>query len=68
MTSSGSSSYLLQTQTVTSDSNGAALFTSAPVKATSGTTFTLRITGVVLAGYVFVPTDGVTEAISPQVP
>jgi alkaline phosphatase/fibronectin type 3 domain-containing protein len=65
---SGNSGSLLQTQTVTSDSNGAALFTSAPVKVTSGTTFTLRITGVALAGYVFVPTDGVAEAISPSVP
>jgi hypothetical protein len=65
---SGSSSSLLQTQTTMSDSNGAALFASAPIKVTSGTTFTLRITGVVLAGYVFVPTDGVTGAISPQVP
>ena len=33
-----------------------------------GTTFELRITGVVLAGYVFAPADGVTRATTLPVP
>jgi hypothetical protein len=41
---------------------------SPPVKVTSGTTFELRITGVVLAGYVFAPADGVTRATTLPVP
>jgi fibronectin type 3 domain-containing protein len=65
---SGNSSSLLQTQTLTSSSSGTATFTSPPVKVTSGTTFTLRITGVVLAGYVFAPADGVTGATTLPVP
>jgi VCBS repeat-containing protein len=67
LNTSGSSSFL-QTQTVTANGSGAAAFTSPPVKATSGSTFTLRITGVVLSGYEFSPGDGVTEAGSPPVP
>ncbi len=64
---SGTSS-LLQTQTVTTDSNGAAVFTSPPVKATSGASFTLRITGVVLSGYLFNPSEGVPEDTSSPIP
>jgi large repetitive protein len=65
---SGNSSSLLQTQTLMSNGSGTATFTSPPLKAISGTTFTLRITGVVLAGYVFAPADGVTGATSLPVP
>lgn len=65
---SGGTSSLLATQAITTDSGGAALFTSPPVKVTSGTSFTLRVTGVALAGYVFVPKDGVTDATSSAVP